>query len=161
MATGETLVFRASRRKWLLMFALAALFVVLGFVIAIVQHNAFGWVAVFFFGLGLVVAGWQLVAPGQLVVTPTALEVTALWRTYSRDLASCSEFDVWRLPRTGQRLVVFDHPLDSAKRMGRANKNFAGRSGSLPDTYGMDAVALATLLNKARAAALARTNTTA
>jgi hypothetical protein len=143
------------------MFALGALLVFLGFVIALVQHNAFGWVVVFFFGLGLIVAVWQLVAPGHLVITPTAIEVTALWRRYSRDLASCSEFDVWRLPRTGQRLVVFDHPLDSAKRMGRLNKGYAGRSGSLPDTYGMDAVALAALLNQARAAALARTNTTA
>jgi hypothetical protein len=151
--TGETLVLRSSRRKWLLVFVIAAVFVGLGLIIAIGQHDSFGWTAAVFFGLVLIVAAWQLISPGRLVVTPTAIEVTTLWRTYSRDLASCSEFGVWRIPRTGQRLVVFDHPLDTAKRMGRANKRFAGRSASLPDTFGMKAADLATLLNKARAAA--------
>jgi hypothetical protein len=51
--------------------------------------------------------------------------------------------------------VAFDHPDDVAKRLGRANRSFAGRSSSLPDTYGMRAEQLAALLNRARAAALA------
>ena len=145
-------MFRASRRKWLLVLAGCAAFVFVG-ALTFTKSPWVGETAIAFFGLGLIVAGWQTVSPGRLVVTPTTIEVTTLGRRWSRDLASCSEFGVWRFGV--QTLVVFDHPGGTAKRLGRANRRLSGRSSALPDTFGMDASELASILNKARASAMA------
>jgi hypothetical protein len=116
--------------------------------------NLWGWVTAFFFGLVLVAAVWQLVSPGRLVLTPSAFTVFTMGRTMHYELARCGVFTVWRVPRTGNRMVVFDYEGNGAGWLGRANRNLSGASASLPDTYGMKAEQLAGMMNDARSAAL-------
>ena len=154
-ADGTTVVLRSPRRRHAIGFALAAVFVIGGIIGAIANSDAVGWLCAAFFGLLLVMEGWQLLSPGRLVITPTTMEFSILWRHWSRDLASCTGFQLWRNPFARRTLVAFDHPLDSSKRLGKASRQFGGRSGALPDAYGMEPSKLVALLNKASNAARA------
>jgi hypothetical protein len=147
-----TRTFRASRKRWATIGLVAVAFVAAG-VVMMLDGNFWGWVTVTFFGLCLVVAGWQLVSPGTLILTPEGFTVIALGRTMRYELAKCGAFSVWRNPRGGTRIVVFDYE-GSEGRLDRANRRLAGASASLPDTYGMKAEQLASMLNHARAAVL-------
>ncbi|MEQ1873124.1 MAG: hypothetical protein ABL953_05295 [Ilumatobacteraceae bacterium] len=149
------LVLVTPRKSHVRFFVIDALFVSGGVLIAVGGSNAVGWLVVGFFGLCLVVETCQLIAPGRLVITPTDMEVRSLGRHWSRDLASCTGFKPWRNPFARQTLVGFDHPLDVSKRAGRVNTKIAGCSGTLPETYGMNASELATLLEDASKAARA------
>lgn len=149
---GVRIVLRSSRRKWLRFFVTGTVFTAGGIFIAIARHDSVGWFLIVFAGLCQLATGWQLIAPGRLIVTPTEIQIIALWRRYERDLVSCSEFHVWTMAR--QEMVVFDHPIDSQKVSARANRALSGYTGGLPDTFGMRALELAALLNRTRAAAL-------
>jgi hypothetical protein len=141
--------FRTSRKRWATIGVVAVAFVAAG-VVMMLDGNFWGWVTVAFFGLCLVVAGWQLVSPGRLILTPEGFTVVTLGRTMRYELAKCGVFTVWRNPFGGTRMVVFDYE-GSDGRLGRANRRLAGASASLPDTYGMKAEQLARILNDARA----------
>jgi hypothetical protein len=150
-------VFTASRRKWSRLLLVFAAFVALGLATAVAgQPAAIGWVVIGCSGTGLVVSAWQLIVPGRLVVTETEIEVRNLWRRWSRDLARCGPFLVWRAPTGGRSLVVFDHPDDESRRGPRMNQRACGHSSALPDTYGRRAGELARVLNEARAQARSR-----
>lgn len=149
------LVLVSPRKSHVRNFVIDALFVAAGVLIAVGGSDAKGWLVVGFFGLCLAVETCQLIAPGRLVITSTHLEVRSLGRHWSRDLASCTGFKPWRNPFARQTLVGFDHPLDVSKRAARLNTKIAGCSGTLPETYGMDASELATLLEDASKAARA------
>jgi hypothetical protein len=144
-------VFTASRRKWFRLLIACAAFVALGVVMAMSgELAAIAWLWVASSCTGLVVSAWQLVAPGRLVVSETEIEVRNLWRRWSRDLARCGPFSVWRAPTGGRTLVVFDHPDDESRRGARMNQRACGHSSALPDTYGRPAGELAQILNEAR-----------
>ena len=160
MTGAESFVLHVSRRKAAQVTAVSAIAVFLG--VRIVRTgSAFAWLAVAFFGLGLIIGLWQLIAPNALVVTPTTLTTRTLWRVHDWDLASCGQFVVWRNPAGGQKFVVFDHPLDMTKKTPPMSiRSLSGRSSRLPDTFGLEASVLAGRLNDARAAARANAGPT-
>ena len=94
----------APRARWWKVFLICIGFAAGGVLIAVGEPNAVGWLVAALFGVGAAVAGWQLVVPGKLVVTATTIEVSVLWRSYSRDLASCGTFEVWRDPTSSESL---------------------------------------------------------
>jgi hypothetical protein len=53
-------------------------FVVIGFAL-VAGGNAFGWVAIGFFGLGVPLSVRQLIAPGSLTIDKTTIEVRHYW----------------------------------------------------------------------------------
>ena len=65
------------------------------------------------------------------------------------DLSDFSVADV------GMPMVVFDEATLTGGPVGDFNRGLVGRGGALPDTYGMDAWSLASLLNEWRDRALA------
>ena len=142
-------VFRSSRLKWGGVAAVSSSFIVAGVLLAAVG-DLVGWLAVMFFGFCGIVAILQLVRPATLTLTETTFTFDQLGRNWTRDFASCSDFEVWNNPYFGSKLVVFDHPEELAKKVSGVNKRFAGRSGALPDTFGMTAEELADTLNQAR-----------
>lgn len=154
--TAGPLVLTASRSKWSRVLAMSLGFVAMGVVTAIGEPTPFGWVVVAFFGSSAVISAGQLLYPSKLVLDATTVTVSGFGRGFSRDLASCSSFEVWRNPVARQELVVFNHPLDVERRGGRASTRLSGHSSALPDTYGLPAAALAAQLSRARSAALAR-----
>jgi hypothetical protein len=144
------------------MLALFAVFVAGGLYLALGGESVIiGWILVVFFGTGLLVSIWQLLAPDRLVVTDTTIEVSHMGRHWSRDLARCGPFDVWRNPAARHELVVFDHPEDEAHKLSGVSREVSGHSSALPDTYGLPAAELARTLNEARARALSGADPTA
>jgi hypothetical protein len=136
------------------MLALFAVLVAGGLYLALGGESVvIGWILVVFFGTGLLLSVWQLIAPGRLVVTDTTIEVSHMGRHWSRDLARCGPLDVWRNPAARQELVVFDHPEDEADKLSGMSREVSGHSSALPDTYGHPAGELARTLNEARARA--------
>ena len=80
----------------------------------------FGWVAIVFFGLGVPLSMWQLVAPGSLTIDETMLEVRHDWWVSRYRLAECDEFRRWD---AGAELVVFDYHGEPRPRSGRWASN--------------------------------------
>ena len=148
-------VLTSSRARLFALSAAGVVFVAMG--ISIVQSGravAIGWFAIAFFGAALILFVLQLVVPGRLLISHDAIEVHQLWRHWSRDLARCGRFEVWRYPFTRHSAVVFDHPEDQARRGVGASRRFGVHSSLLPETYGKPAKELAAILNQARTNAL-------
>ena len=161
-ANDVAMVLTASRRKWFGVSAVCLVFVAAGLlVLRAGKSGAVGWITIAFFGVCLIVSVAQLVIPGQLVVSHEAIEVHHLGRRWSRDLARCGPFDVWRSPLGRQAWVVFDHSEDRAKPLARSSRGLSGHSSALPDTYGRTAVELVNILNEARAKALSSADSSA
>ena len=135
-----------SRKKAVGLFVIASVFVAIG-VVMVADGVVFGWVAIVFFGLGVPLSIWQLVAPGSLTIDETTLEVRHYWWVRRYRLAECDEFRRWD---AGAELVVFDYHGEPRPGSGRWGKQHLGFTDSLPDTYGLGADALAELLNAAR-----------
>jgi hypothetical protein len=153
----EALVLETSPRKWAWICLGCIGFVLLGMVVVVAGYVVAGLLVAAFFGACLVVAARQMSRPGRLVVIADSFEVLHIGQATTRDFLSCSRFEVWR---GGKALVVFDHPIDDAKQFSAENRRLTGRSGSLPDTYGVRVTDLADLLNTARAEARVRAGTT-
>ncbi len=144
----------ASRKKWAGVLAGCTAFVVLGLRNALSgERGVVGWIAVAFFGVGMLVAIVQLMVPSRLAISASTIKVSHMGRHWSRDLARCGAFEVWRNPFARQSLVVFDHPDDEGRRGSKMGRRLSGHSSSLPDTFGMSATQLAELLNEARSKA--------
>ena len=71
-----------SRKKAVGLLILASVFVAVG-VVMVADGIAFGWVAIAFFGLGVPLSVWQLVAPGSLTIDETTIEVRAVGQATS------------------------------------------------------------------------------
>ncbi len=113
--------YRVSRKKAVGLLVLASVFVAIS-VVMIADGIAFGWLAIAFFGLGVPLSIWQLVAPGSLTIDETTIEVRHYWWVRRYQLAECGEFRPWD---AGHELVVFDYhgeprPRSSAVGQARA-----------------------------------------
>lgn len=150
------LVLYPSRRKWLLVFAIGALFTVTGaFVVR--SGDAMGWFALIFFALvAITAAAVMLPQASALRLDREGFEVTSLFRRHRTRWRDGAGFSVSRIPPAGQSLVVYDDVTQSAKRLAKINVGLIGRNAALPDTYGLSPVELATLMAGWRERALAR-----
>ena len=138
--------YRVSRKKAVGLFVIASVFVAIG-VVMVADGIVFGWVAIAFFGLGVPLSVWQLVAPGSLTIDETSIEVRHYWWVRRYRLAECGEFRPWD---AGTELVVFDYHGEPRPRSARWGKQHLGFTDSLPDTYGLGAPELSELLNTVR-----------
>jgi len=145
-----------SRRKWLLIFAISALFTA-GGTWMITSGDASGWFVVIFFGLGLIVAALAMLpGAGALMLDSDGFGVTNLFRHHRTHWQDTSGFAAARIPPARQPMVVYDDTTQSAKSLARINIAIVGRNAGLPDTYGLSAADLAQLMTQWRERALGR-----
>jgi hypothetical protein len=71
-----------------------------------------------------------------------------------RSMHRWSDLSEFSVADVGFPMVVFDEATVTGGAVGGFNRGLVGRGGGLPDTYGMDAWSLASLLNEWRAHAL-------
>lgn len=144
----ERLRLRPSPRKWLVVLAIAAVFVAFG-VLMVRDGAAGGWPVTLFFGLCAAVALLVLL-PGStfLEIGPDGFETSHLFR---RRRLAWSEVGPFSVANLGSGpMVVFDRLGAAPSRLGQLNAAIAGANDALPDTYGEEAGELAALMNAAR-----------
>ena len=73
-----------------------------------------------------------------------------MYRRTSFDWHSTSSFDAVTLPRSEEKLVVFDDANESATLTAENNVGALGHNAVLPDTYGMPAEELAHVMARWR-----------
>ena len=100
-----------------------------------------------FFGLGLLVGLAQLVSPGRLVLEPTGLTQTVLWRTRRWAWTDVSGFREWRYRRT--RLITFDDANAKPGMLQAANAALGAGTGALSGTWALSRKELLALLVEA------------
>lgn len=104
-----------------------------------------GYLAVLFFGVvGIGMCVLNLLLGGRLELGPTGMIETVLGRRRTYDWDKCGEFAIWTSSRN--KMVVFDY--QGSRRT--LNARLSGRTNYLRETFGMDAEALAELLNTYR-----------
>lgn len=137
--------------KWLGVVAAGLVFVAVGlWLIRLGATNPrvpawVGWTSVLFFGLVAMVGLVQLI-PGasSLTLDATGFEVVKFFRRSRRRWSEVGDFAVWR--HAGNDLVVFEAARPAPAALASANRALTGRGAGLPDTYGLPAEDLATLL---------------
>jgi hypothetical protein len=111
-----------------------------------------GWFVASFGGLGVIVTLVQsLPNASYLVLTKKGFVVRSLFRSHSYSWQEVGAFSVATIKRN--RIVVFSFATtyQRARKVRTLLRTFAGYEGALPDTYGMKADDLASLLNEWRA----------
>jgi hypothetical protein len=160
-----------SRRKWLLILAIGAGFLIIGLLMlrdpaafadrrySATEILVVSWLCVLFFGLGVILAAINLI-PGasSLTLDSSGFVVRNLYRTTSQRWADVDNFaavEVPAGPRT-KRLVGYDSAQRAGNPVGRLNVAVSGRNSGLPDSYGLSEADLANLMTQWRSRALAQ-----
>jgi hypothetical protein len=161
---------RSSRRKWFGILIGSILFVVLAVALMHMPAEAqayASWVAipsVVFFGAGVLVSAAMLLpGAGALTLNRDGFAIQSLFRNYRYSWQQVSEFGVVDIgtslghptSRRSERaeMVAFDDAKATGK-LADWSRKMIGRSGALPETYGLDCQALASLLNAWRTRAI-------
>lgn len=116
-------------------------------------YRLYGWMAIVFFGIGVVFACAMFLPGGNsLRLTPEGMEIYSLFRKTSVRWADVREFSLVSIPVTLRTLVgwnfVATYPKD---RISRKTSSFlAGVEAALPNSFGMSAESLCSLLNEWR-----------
>jgi hypothetical protein len=143
-----------SRTKWLLVLLGCAAFAAIGFWM-IASENVFGWLLLLFFGTG---AGLAFVAllPGAsaLKLDRRAFEITSLFRRYPVSWQAVSNFEALPIATSGIKVVLFDNADEGHRVISNLNVAVSGHNAGLPDTYGMSAEELASLMVRWRESAV-------
>ena len=152
--TPNTLLLRPRRLKWLLILAICIAFTV-GGVFQIRAGQSVGWLAVLFFGLGVLASvGGLLPNSAYLRLTPDGFESRSLFRSSLTRWADVSSFEVGLVG--ANKMVVFNY-APSYRRSAKARafaSMLSGFEAAIPDTYGHTVGDLAALLNEWRARAM-------
>jgi hypothetical protein len=109
-----------------------------------------------FFGACAAVFALQLRTPSTLELTSQGLTYRVLGREHAFDWRECGEFQARKSGR-GRRIVAFNCARSRAAHPGpvsRFGRGLLGADEALPDTFGMKAEQLATLLNRYRRAVM-------
>jgi hypothetical protein len=154
-APQTTVVLRPSRARWLAAFAGCVVFTAIG-VMLIRDGAAVGWPVAGVCGLGALGCAIVLL-PGSayLKVRRDGFVFGTLFRRWDLPWTAVGPFSVARVGR--DEIVVFDI-IDPAQmpRMAGLPALPAGANAGLPDTYGLSAGELASVLNSARDKSLTR-----
>lgn len=138
-----------SRRKHIFLAVISGAFVSIP--IWVPDAPASLWWGAAFFGLCLIVFLAQMV-PGvsNLRLTSEGFIVRTLLR--NAPLVRWSEVSPFGVTGSFRKMVVYDSQVDRAQSpaLAKASTFLVGASSGLPDTYGMPAEALATLMNEWR-----------
>jgi hypothetical protein len=147
-AFSEPVVYRPKKGKFFLLLLLCLAFVACG-TLMIQQGQWIGWLAVAFFGLGMIVFTVQLLFDASyLRVSSSGIEICGILRKHSYKWSDISHFYAGNIGPN--KMVLFDFSATFKQaQMGRAvAKSLTGAEGALPDTYGFTAEALADHLNQ-------------
>ena len=150
------IVVRAARWKSSLYLLIGVVFVSIGVLMLVTEHTTgMRLEALFvtvFFGLCVAVFTWQLVWPGELVLSPEGLRVRQLWRGARYAWSDVRDFRPYS-PGGGASHVGFDFAPDypKARRMRALASGLGGVEGGLGTGWEMSPGALCDLLNAARA----------
>ena len=148
-------VLYSSRRRTLGLLALSLVFAGAG-VLMIGADADYGWLVAAFGLVGAAVFTVMSLRPNRLELSGEGLTTVTLGRRWSVRWSECGEFRTSKVDYSvaGPSMVVFDcsapgirgHPLEAAAEA------LSGANAALPETYGMPADELATLLNTYREA---------
>jgi hypothetical protein len=150
------IVVRAARWKSLLYFLIGLGFTVIGALMFASEHSLTmrleALFILFVFGPCVALFGWQLVRPGQLVISPDGILLRQLWRTVRWTWREVDNFRVVPLGPTTQQ-VGFDYAesFDKQRRLRAINAAVAGVEASLGGGWELSATKLCELLIAARA----------
>jgi hypothetical protein len=148
---NDQLVLRPSKRSTLGLLLGCSIFVGAGVWMATIG-KPIGWIAVIFFGLGVVVALVQLIPNASyLVITQKGFEIGSLFRSHTYSWHEVTFFAVATTYYHGMVVFNFSASYEKAKVARNVAKAIAGYEGALPGTYGMKADQLADLLNEWKA----------
>lgn len=131
MDTEHTHVFRPSRTKVMGRLLLSAAFVA-GGIFMVSAGQQMGWLAIAFFGLGVVVFALQLLPNCNYVrVGPDGFTVRSLFRSHSCRWSDVGAFKVAQLAR--QQMVVFSfaNHYRGPRRLSRINAQLVGAEAPL------------------------------
>jgi hypothetical protein len=145
---SKPVVYYPKKSKLLLLLLASAAFVVIG-VLAVRSGQAFGWLALVFFGAcGIVCAMQFLPNCSHLRVSAKGIEIRSLWRTHRYEWSDISCFYVGSIGTN--KMVMFDlSPSYRRLKAARAiSKAITGAEIALPDNYGMAAETLAEHLHQ-------------
>ena len=145
---SQPVVYRPRKRKQLLLLLTSSIFVA-GGLLMIHDGQAFGWLAVAFFGLGMVVFTLQLFPNcSYLRVSASGIEIRSLWRTHRYEWSDMSHFCAGIIGHNKMVLFNFSSSYHQAHAVRAVAKTLTGAEAALPDTYGFTAEALAEHLNQ-------------
>ena len=149
----DRLILRPSMRKWWWVVLIAIAFTAIG-VFMIAEGNWRGWLVSGIFAFGLALSGlFFLPGSAYLELRPDGFTVCTFWRKQDYRWDAVSAFGVTTIAHN--RFVAFDFIADEDRPKGAGiAAAVSGAESSLPDTYGMRADALATLMNEWRERAL-------
>jgi hypothetical protein len=145
---GNRLLLRPSFISTLGLLLVCTIFVVLGIWMS-GEGQPMGWFVAGTFGVGVVIALVHLLPNASyLLLTEDGFETRTLYRSSS---VAWDEIAFFATTTIGHnKMVVFNYSdrFDRSKRARRLARAIAGYEGALPDTYGMKADQLASLLNE-------------
>lgn len=158
------LVLRVDRSKFL--YLLVALAIFGGGALWVLRHEPLEWFGtiVLWFCVIACAAGIPfmivlMLQGSTLRLDSEGLHVRHAWRSSRTPWADAGVFEVaiLRIPASSEDvpLVVFDDAASRNSTLGAMNARMIGRSGALPDTYGLSHEELAWLLNQWRERAIA------
>jgi hypothetical protein len=155
---------RVGRPKFLFLLIGAAIFG--GVILWMLRHEQFGWFATIVLWLGVIMGAAAIplmivlmLQGASLRLDSEGLQVKHGWRTHRTRWAETSVFEVSTLAIPGTpTMVIYDDASSRSGTFGAINASLIGRSGALPDSYGLSHQELAWLLNHWRERALAVRN---
>ena len=145
----------ASRRKWLLLLLFAAAMTA-GGAFMVATAEPWGWAVLAFFAVGTIISVVTLM-PGAsgLTLDRDGFTITSLFRAHRSRWQDVTGFQAITIPFSGRATVGFDDVTAEGKALAAVSTAMAGRSGALPDTYGLAVEELVRLLAQWRERALA------
>ncbi len=135
-----------SRRKWLLLLLTAAAFTAAGVDMVVTAHPH-GWAVLIFFGAGMIVSTVMLL-PGaaQLTLDRDGFTAVSLFRASRSRWQNVTGFQAISIPYSAKAMVGFDDVTAKGKALAELSTAMAGRSGALPDNYGISVEELVRLM---------------
>ena len=144
-----------SRRKWLLLLLFAAALTA-GGVHMVATAEPRGWAVLVFFAVGTIISAVMLM-PGAagLTLDRDGFTIMSLFRANRSRWQDVSGFQAITIPFSRRAMVGFDDVTAKGKALAELSTAIAGRSGALPDTYGLAVEELVRLMAQWRERALA------
>ncbi|MBX3480983.1 MAG: hypothetical protein KF842_11335 [Caulobacter sp.] len=149
MSTDRTIY--GSRGKLALILVIGLIFVAIGVLLVsrpdqTASDLLIAWGAVGFFGLCVLVAGYQLVRPSRLDLTASGFTYTGLFgKSFTVAWSDVETFHVWQNPAAAHRLVAWRYFEGRAPR-GAAIGQALGAEGAIPGAWTLSTDRLAALM---------------
>lgn len=152
MDTGQTVVFRPSSAKVIGWLVVSAAFVA-GGIFMVLAGQWDGWLAIVFFGLGVVVFGLQLLPNSTyLRVGPDGFTVCSLFRLHSCCWSDVGAFKVGRIGTKEMVVFSFSKEYRGPRRLSRLKVHLVGADAAVAaaGSWNVGMHQLADLLNRYR-----------